>query len=58
MNPPPGKGTAFGWSDALMLLVTVNWGLNFSIIKISLREMTPAGFNGLRLILTFLILAR
>lgn len=40
-----------------MLLVTVNWGLNFSIIKISLREMTPGGFNGLRLALTALILA-
>jgi len=38
-----------------MLGVIVVWGLNFSVIKIALREMTPAGFNGVRLILTAVI---
>ncbi len=51
------KGPAFGWSDVFMLGVTVIWGLNFSIIKIALRELSPAGFNGLRLLLTAVILA-
>jgi len=57
MNPPLRKSSAFGWSDVLMICVTVTWGLNFSIIKISLREMSAGGFNGLRLILTAVILA-
>jgi len=57
MNSPSRKSSAYGWSDVLMLLSTINWGLNFSIIKISLREMSPGGFNGLRLALTALVLA-
>jgi drug/metabolite transporter (DMT)-like permease len=40
-----------------MLGVIVVWGLNFSVIKIALRELSPAGFNGLRLLLTAVILA-
>jgi len=40
-----------------MLGITVVWGLNFSIIKIALRELSPSGFNGLRLLLTAVILA-
>jgi drug/metabolite transporter (DMT)-like permease len=50
MHPKPEA--AFGWSDALMLGIIVVWGLNFSLIKIALREMSPEGFNGLRLALT------
>jgi len=42
----------FGLSDILMLLAVVMWGVNFSFIKIALREMSPQGFNGLRLLLT------
>jgi drug/metabolite transporter (DMT)-like permease len=57
MNSPHQKGAAFGPSDVLMLGVTIAWGLNFSIVKIALREMSPEGFNGLRLILTSLVLA-
>ncbi|MHB8053723.1 MAG: EamA family transporter, partial [Candidatus Aminicenantales bacterium] len=56
MNPLHRKSAAFGWSDILMLGVTVAWGLNFSIIKIALRELSPGGFNGLRLILTSVVL--
>ena len=42
-----------------MLAAVVMWGLNFILIKVALRDMTPGGFNGLRLILTsaiFLVL--
>jgi drug/metabolite transporter (DMT)-like permease len=54
-----GNGPGFGASDALMLAAVVMWGLNFILIKLALRDMTPGGFNGLRLILTsvlFLVL--
>jgi len=38
-----------------MLGIAVVWGLNFSFIKIAFREMSPEGFNGLRLLLTAVI---
>jgi drug/metabolite transporter (DMT)-like permease len=50
MHPKPDA--AFGWSDVFMLGIIVVWGLNFSLIKIALREMSPEGFNGVRLVLT------
>jgi drug/metabolite transporter (DMT)-like permease len=46
----------FGATDVLMLLTVVVWGVNFSVIKISLREFSPHGFNGVRLIAASLIL--
>lgn len=54
-DPAPGpraNGSAFGPSDALMLAAVVMWGINFSIIKIALRELSPGGFNGMRLFIT------
>lgn len=47
--------SVFGASDALMLLAVVMWGINFSLIKIAMRELTAGGFNGLRLLLTAVI---
>lgn len=35
--------------DALLLLLTLIWGSNFSIVKHAFREMEPAAFNALRL---------
>jgi drug/metabolite transporter (DMT)-like permease len=49
------NNAAFGLSDVLMLAAVVMWGVNFSFIKIALRELSPAGFNGLRLSLSALI---
>lgn len=40
----------FGWTDLGMLLAIILWALNFSVIKIALREFSPLGFNGVRLI--------
>ena len=54
-DPAPSfraNNLAFGSSDALMLAAVVMWGINFSIIKIGLRELTPGGFNGMRLFIT------
>ena len=49
-----GRSSKFGASDALMLAAVVMWGVNFSFIKIGLRELSPGGFNGVRLLLTAL----
>ena len=39
-----------GLTDLYMLLAVVLWSLNFSVIKIALREFSPLGFNGVRLL--------
>jgi len=44
--------------DALLVLVSLIWGTNFTVIKSAFREMEPAAFNALRLVLgsvTFLL---
>jgi len=46
----------FGATDAWMLLAVLIWALNFSFIKIALREISPNGFNGPRLALAALLL--
>ena len=46
----------FGATDLLMLLSVLIWAINFSFIKIALREFSPMVFNGLRLFLASLIL--
>ena len=46
----------FGATDILMLLAILLWAINFSFIKIALREFTPLAFNGIRLLLSSLIL--
>ena len=46
----------FGWTDVLMLLTVLIWAVNFSLIKIALREFSPHGFNGIRLFSASLIL--
>ncbi len=42
--------------DILMLVVILIWGLNLSVIKISLREIPPLPFNGIRLLLSSFLL--
>lgn len=46
----------FGASDLFMLLAVLFWAVNFSFIKIALRELTPLSFNGIRLFFASLIL--
>jgi len=46
----------FGASDARMLLAVVLWAVNFSLVKVALKEMSPLGFNGIRLVFASLVL--
>ena len=46
----------FGTTDILMLSAILCWALNFSFIKIALREFSPLGFNGIRLFIASIIL--
>jgi drug/metabolite transporter (DMT)-like permease len=46
----------FGTSDAFMLMAVVFWAVNFSLIKIALREFSPLAFNGIRMVVASVIL--
>lgn len=46
----------FGATDLFMLSAVLVWGVNFSFVKIALREFSPLGFNGIRLFFASLIL--
>jgi len=46
----------FGAIDLFMVLVVLIWAVNFTVIKIALREFSPLGFNGLRLAFSALLL--
>lgn len=52
MEEPKG----FGATDIFMLLAILCWAINFSFIKIALREFSPMAFNGIRLFFASLIL--
>ena len=43
-NAPAG----FGKTDALLLLMAVIWGVNFSVVKYGTQVFTPLAFTGLR----------
>jgi drug/metabolite transporter (DMT)-like permease len=42
------KNARFSPTDLLLLLMTVIWGSNFTVIKYSLEDFLPLSFNGLR----------
>lgn len=46
----------FGTTDALMLMAILFWAVNFSFVKIALRELSPLGFNGIRLLFASVVL--
>jgi drug/metabolite transporter (DMT)-like permease len=50
------NNSRFGTTDLFMFLTVVVWGMNFSAIKIALREFTPYSFNGPRLTLASVLL--
>ena len=43
-------------TDLFMLMAVLFWAVNFTVIKVALREFSPQGFNGLRLIFSALFL--
>lgn len=63
MTPPEGQsdvansgnGVRFGTTDAAMLLTTLIWSINFSVVKYAVRVLPPHGFNGVRMTLASLL---
>lgn len=46
----------FGATDVLMLSAMLFWALNLSFVKVALRELSPLGFNGIRLLFASVVL--
>lgn len=46
----------FGKTDALLLLMAIIWGVNFSIVKFATAVMSPLAFTGLRVMLAAVVL--
>jgi drug/metabolite transporter (DMT)-like permease len=47
---------SFGATDAGLLLMSLIWGINYSVVKAGLRTLEPFAFNGLRVALAAVIL--
>ena len=57
MHGTSTKGGTFGLTDLMLLGLVLVWGVNFSVVKRALEEMSPLSFNALRFALaTTLIL--
>ena len=44
------------WTDVALIGLSVIWGVNFSVIKVALREFDPLAFNAIRFVLASLTL--
>jgi drug/metabolite transporter (DMT)-like permease len=42
------RSSSFGWIDVALLGVVVIWGVNFTVVKSALSEMTPLAYNAVR----------
>jgi drug/metabolite transporter (DMT)-like permease len=56
LKPGEGDYKKFGTTDVLMLSAMLFWAVNFSFVKIALRELTPLAFNGIRLLFAAILL--
>lgn len=56
-KPVAERPPAFGLTDLLMLLTTMVWGANVSVIKVSFAELPPHAFNLSRFLFSALIYA-
>jgi drug/metabolite transporter (DMT)-like permease len=53
---PPPAGAGFGLTDLLLLLMSLIWGINFSVVKFATDSMPPLAFNSARVTLAALAL--
>lgn len=44
------RSASLGWIDIALLSVVVIWGVNFTVVKSALAEMTPLAYNAARFI--------
>lgn len=56
-HAPVKQDAAFGSTDMLLILMTVLWGSNFSVIKHTFEDLPPLTFNGLRFVIASMAIA-
>lgn len=56
-NPKDVMRTRFSRADLMCLLMSLIWGANMSITKDALSEISPLGYNGIRLMIAILLLS-
>lgn len=54
--PESHKYAGFGKTDALLFLMALIWGVNFTVVKYATELMQPLAFTGLRVILAAAVL--
>lgn len=54
--PQSQPHAGFGKTDALLLLMAIIWGVNFSVVKYATAVMRPLAFTGLRVMLAAIVL--
>lgn len=54
--PESQRHAGFGKTDALLFLMALIWGVNFSIVKFGTEVMSPLAFTGLRVVLAAAVL--
>ncbi|MFQ6058942.1 MAG: DMT family transporter [Anaerolineae bacterium] len=52
---PRAKERPFGATDLMLLTLVLIWGVNFSVVKGALAEMSPLSFNALRFALASIL---
>lgn len=55
-TPTQPRARALGSTDLLMLSATVIWAVNFTVVKVALREFHPLVFNALRFSLATMVM--
>jgi len=55
-TPARLNNSEFTTTDLLMFFTVLIWAVNFSVVKVALREFSPHAFNGVRLSLASLLL--
>ena len=53
---PAAPGQRFGATDLGLVIMSLIWGINYSVVKTGLRTLSPLAFNGLRVAMAAVVL--
>ena len=54
--PESQRHAGFGKTDALLFLMALIWGVNFSVVKFGTEVMSPLAFTGMRVVMAASVL--
>lgn len=50
-SPQPEARPVFGATDAMLVMMAVIWGANFTVVKYATQSLAPLAFNGVRVLI-------